>query len=264
MVVAAIRAGHNDDFTDFNLGILSRRFAMVMNRLGIRQVDGLCNVLASGDDVFYNRFLAELIPPTTELFRDPSFWKFLKEEVFPLLLRQFGELRVLQAACGSGEELYSLLILLHLLKIREQVEVACTYCCEQNLSQIRGGGMPVRRRELDENNFHVIEAQGEYEQFVSSENESPIFRQEFLEGVRFFRQTPEFNLQKEGTFQLILCRNQFLYFNPQLGIRNMEVLFRSLVVGGVLALGTKEHLESYQNGSTFTVLNGDESLYRRK
>jgi cheR methyltransferase, SAM binding domain len=264
MVVAAIRLGHGDDFTDFNLGILCRRFAMVMNRLGMRQVDALCDMLSAGDAKFYDRFLAELVPPTTELLRDPTFWKLLKEEILPALLKQFGDLRILQLALGSGEELYSLLIVLHLLEVRERVAISCAYACEQNLALIQRGLLPIRRKDLDENNFHALGTQSPYEAFIKSDHDVVSFRVEYLEGVHFFRLSPEFSLQDEGTFHLILCRNQFLYFNPQLGMRNMAVLFRSLVGGGVVALGTKENLESYQNDSIFTVLNGDESLYRKR
>ena len=264
MVVAAIRVGHGDDFTDFNLGVLSRRFAMVMTRLGVRQVDTLCDILSGGDARFYDRFLAELVPPTTELLRDPTFWKLLKEEILPMLLKQFGELRILQLALGSGEELYSLLIVLHLLEVRDRVSISSVYACEQNLSLVQGGLLSTRRKDLDENNFHALGTQSPYDVFVDSERDIPAFRVEYLQGVRFFRLSPEFSLQKEGVFHLILCRNQFLYFNPQLGIRNMQNLFDSLRGGGVLVLGAKECLDSYQNGSTFTVLNREESIYRKR
>ena len=66
-IIAAIRVGHGDDFSDFNLGVLSRRVAIAMNRLGVRQTEVFCQMLQGGDLLFYKRLLAEITPPTTEL-----------------------------------------------------------------------------------------------------------------------------------------------------------------------------------------------------
>ena len=263
-VIAAIRKGYGDDFTDFNLGILSRRVAMSMNRLGLRQIDRLCQTLQSGDRLFYTRLLAELTPPTTELLRDPSFWLHLRGDVIPKLVARNDKLRILQAAYGTGEELYSLLIVLEELRVRDNVEISCAFLSEETLTQIRTARLPIRRREIDEANFARFEASAPYANYVLNTAEESLFRQELLENVSFIRLSPEYDLPADASFHLILCRNQFLYFNLQLGARNMQVLFDHLLAGGVLVLGTKECLESYQNGSTFTVLNREESIYRKK
>ncbi len=263
-VIASIRNGYGDDFTDFNLGVLSRRVAMAMNRLSMRDLDVLCQTLERGDRIFYKRLLAELTPPTTELLRDPSFWLHLREEIIPQLLPQNDRLRILQAAYGTGEELYSLLITLEELKLRARVEIWCSYLSEDTLVQVKNCAMPLRRREIDEANFERIQAANSYSHYVTETPEAMIFNPDWLNDVHFFRLAPEYKLGADPKFHLILCRNQFLYFNLQLGMRNMQVLFDKLLTRGVLVLGTKESLDSYQNGSTFTVLNQEESIYRKR
>ena len=93
-VIAAIRVGYGDDFTDFNLGVLSRRISMAMNRLGMRQLESFCQALQGGDRILYRRLLAELTPPTTELLRDPSFWRHLRDDVIPPLAEKREKLRI--------------------------------------------------------------------------------------------------------------------------------------------------------------------------
>jgi cheR methyltransferase, SAM binding domain len=263
-IIAAIRVGHGDDFSDFNLGVLSRRVAIAMNRLGVRQTEVFCQMLQGGDLLFYKRLLAEITPPTTELLRDPSFWLHLREDVLPSLNSKNEKLKILQAAYDTGEELYSLLIVLEELKLRADVELTSVYLSEDTLTQIRNCKLPSRRQEVDKANFARFEASVPYEQYISSVADTVQFRRELLADVHFLRLAPVFNLPADPKYHLILCRNQFLYFNPQLGIRNMQNLFDRLRGGGILVLGAKECLDSYQNGSTFTVLNREESIYRKR
>lgn len=263
-VIAAIQQGHGDNFSDFNLGILGRRFALAMSRMGIRQTENLCTVLAGGDEDFYMRFIEELQPPTTELFRDPSFWLHLRDAILRPFAAQQIRVRILQAAFDTGEELYSLLVMLSELGLLNKVSISSVYLSKSVLSRIKSGVLPARRREIDEANYQRLSLTTPYEQYVSCDEETPSFKIEYMQGVTFLRQGPEYQKLSDEKYHLILCRNQFLYFNPQLGTRNMCVLFESLYGGGVIALGTKESLESYQNGSTFTVLNSEESLYRKR
>lgn len=263
-VIAAIRVGYGDDFTDFNLGVLSRRISMAMNRLGMRQIESFCQALQGGDRILYRRLLAELTPPTTELLRDPSFWRHLRDDVIPPLAEKREKLRILQAAYGTGEELYSLLIVLDQLKLREKVEVTCAYLSEDTRLQIQSARLPARRREVDEANLTRFDSSATYSTYVENLHDESIFRPALLDGVTYIRLSPEYDLPLDVRYHLILCRNQFLYFNLQLGARNMQVLFDRLLTGGVLVLGIKEGLDSYQNGSTFTILNREESIYRKK
>ena len=264
-VIAAIRSGHGDDFSDFNLGVLGRRFALAIKKFNIRQLEALEQRLIASDRDFYMDFLAELTPPTTELFRDPSFWVSLRDNILPQLLTHFGNLNILQAAYDTGEELYSLLILLHEAKIRDRVQITTVYLSTNTLSELKAGLLPLRRRELDEANLNRFGALQPYSYYIAEEgNEAPHFREEFLENIEYIRLAPEYSIPATTRYHLILCRNQFLYFNPSLGVRNMNAIVASLFSSGVLVLGTKEFLGSYQNDSTFTVLNREESIYRKK
>ena len=263
-IIAAIHVGHGDDFSDFNLGVLSRRMAMAMNRLGVRQTDVFCQMLQGGEPSFYQRLLAEITPPTTELLRDPSFWFHLREDILPSLISKNEKLKILQAAYDTGEELYSLLIVLEELKLHAKVELTSVYLSTDTQTQICSCKLPFRRQEIDKANFVRFEASAPYEQYVSRvAADTVLFHGELLADVHFIRLDPVFNLPADTRYHLILCRHQFLYFNLQLGIRNMQNLFDRLRTGGVLVLGTKESLDSYQNGSTFTVLNREESIYRK-
>lgn len=264
-VIDLIEKVHGDRFTDFSLAVFSSRFNYAMGFFGFRFIDQFVAALRANEDSFYDRFLDIMIPRTTEMFRDPTFWRELRQQIIPDLLRVHGDrLRIWQACLDSGEELFSLLIVLEELGVRGDCQVYSSYMGERVRERIMRGYLPMSREEVDGANYGRYSRLGSLDKYVTRSSERRIFDTKLLSGVDFKRMQPEFSSWSGAQVHLVLCRNMFLYFTLSLCGRNVQVLSDSLMSGGVLALGVKESLENIPNSATFTLLNGFERIYRRR
>lgn len=262
-VMELVRRRFGDDFSDFSLTIFVRRLGVALEKLGLPNVDALYDMLQHGPREDYDRFLWAVLPNTTELFRDPSFWRYLRDTVLPSLAsREGARFTIWQAALDSGEELFSLLILLEELGY-DECTVYSSYMGTKMLQQSSTGFMPVRATDVDSANFTRCQLHGQFSDYVEERNGHRVFVGKLLPRVQYVQQRPVFSLPPKQEASLVLCRNQLLYFNATLCYRNLEVLAKSLRAGGYLALGVQERLANLQNCSTFTAFNERESIYRR-
>lgn len=262
-VITAIAARWGDDFTDCSLTIFTRRLIEASRTLGIADLDTLLSKIETGPRADYDHFLSLLLPRTTEMHRDPSFWRLLKEELLPMLIRQGEPLVIWQAAFDTGEELFSLLVVLDELDCQD-VTIYSSYMGERMVAAVRTGLLPLRRTDVDSANYHRYNVNGDFSRWLREESNSRFFSSPLLEKVTFIPQQPEFVIPDGLQANLILCRNQLLYFNSSLSHRNVLRLAEALRPGGYLALGVQERLESLSNISTFTLHNERESVYRRR
>lgn len=262
-VMALIRARYGDDFSDFSLTIFVRRLGVALEKLGLSSVKSLLDVLQHGPREAYDRFLWAVLPNTTELFRDPSFWRALRDSVLPAIASREGSgFTIWQAALDSGEELFSLLIILQELGYSD-CTVYSSYLGARMLQQSSSGYLPIHATDIDAANFTRCQLQGQFSDYVKECEGHRVFSSELLSRVRYVPQRPEFTPLPARGVSLVLCRNQLLYFNPTLCYRTLSSLAESMRVGGYLALGVQESLANLQNCSIFTLYNERESIYRR-
>lgn len=262
-VMELLREKYGDDFNDFSLTIFVRRLGVALEKLGLPTAQALRNMLQRGNRSDYDRFLWALLPKTTELFRDPSFWRCLRDRVLPEIAKRAGErFTVWQAALDSGEELFSLLILLQEGGY-EGCTVYCSYLGERMLRQSSSGYLPIRATDIDSANFMRCQLRGQFSDYVREVEGHREFTGAMLPRVRYVSQGPEFIPLETEDVSLVLCRNQLLYFNPKLCSRNLDILSRSLRQGGYLAIGVQERLVNLHNCSNFTLFTEQENIYRR-
>lgn len=260
-VVAQVKLSYGDDLTDLSLPFLQHRLWRMLGRLGMRRSEDLLARLRQGDPVFYADFLQLLWPRTTEMFRDPSFWRLLRDSVIPLLTQSGHPLRVWQAAFDSGEELYSLLILLEELGMADSV-VYSSYMGAHMLRGAESGCLVSGSLKVHEGNYQRFNMEGDIHRYVQESASGEVrFILPSLSAVTFVAQAVGFQSLAEPV-DLILCRNQLLYFASGLSARNVVALASSLVKGGMLGVGIRECLAGSENTAIFTLVNGEERVYR--
>ncbi len=261
-VVAQVKLSYGDDLTELSLTFLLHRLERILDRFNMLSVEMLLTRLRQGDVRFYADFLQLLWPRTTEMFRDPSFWRLLRDGIIPGLQHVGHPLRIWQAAFDSGEELYSLLVLLEELGIAESM-VYSSYMGPHMLLGAQSGRLTAAGMKIDEDNYHRFNLEGDFHRYfeVSAEG-GRRFTLPSLSSVRFVPQGLVFQPLEE-TVELILCRNQLLYFTSALSARDVRLLSSSLARGGVLGVGIRECLADSENTAIFTLVNGEERVYRR-
>ncbi len=207
------------------------------------------------------RLLLDLSINVTAMFRDPGFFLSLRERVVPLL-RTYPFARIWVAGCSTGEEVYSLAILLAEEELAERVRIYATDINEAVLEQARLGVFPLdKMREYTQN---YIRAGGKtaFSEYYVARYDGAQFTRSLVENVVF----AQHNLATDAAFNefhVIVCRNVMIYFDKPLQEHVHRLFHESLVTFGVLALGQKETIRFSPHESSYEVLDEHEKLYRK-
>lgn len=252
------------DFRDYALTSFKRRLEDIIMKNGIKDTDALIYKLQNNTD-FFEVFLKEVTPETTEMFRDPSFWRFLREEIIPDILKGSTKNKIWVAAFDSGEELYSLCILLKELQVLEQFQIFASIFSDETAKKIKAGRIDIKQIEFNEANYERSNCSNKYSDYYSLGNSNSVIVLDtsLIEGVSFLKQNTLFNNPPSG-IKLALFRNQLIYYNQIHQDKALNVIQNSLSPGGYLALGTKESLENTNASNKFTVVNDAEKIYKKK
>lgn len=251
------------DFRDYALTSFKRRLEDIITNNGLKDADGLITKLNNNKD-FFDQFLYEVAPNTTEMFRDPSFWRALHDNVIPEIMRcSTTKPKIWVASFDSGEELYSLAIILKEMGLLDKVQIIANYISEKNLARIKSGRMDVRNIETNEANYERLNGKFKYDTYYKTDSISAILDTSLISEVKFLKQKNVIE-EEPGAIKLVLFRNQMIYQNQLLQDKTIALIANSLVAGGFLSIGIKETLENTNSSNKFTVYNDNEKLYKRK
>ena len=243
------------DFTSYSRASLLRR----VNRLIIiDKFPGFAEFRAylriSPD--YLKRFVEEITVNVTEMFRDPLFYQYIRTNVLPLIAsRPF--MRIWHAGCSTGEEVYSMAILLSEAGLLHKTLIYATDINPAVVEKARNGIFPLAHMKLNSENYIQSGGTNDFSSYYTAQYDSAIFNQELKKKMIFSTH----NLVSDGSFnefQLILCRNVLIYFDKDLQDKVLKLFDGSLEHLGYLALGSKETLK-------FSVINAKyKQLERQK
>jgi chemotaxis protein methyltransferase CheR len=263
-VIKALLDTYGLDFRDYALTSFKRRLEEVITKNGLKDADGLINRLTS-NKAFLEYFLGDIIPETTEMFRDPSLWRALREDIIPDIVKNSSKLKIWVAAFDSGEELYSLCILLKEMNLLDQFQIFASTISEETTKKILSGKLDAKQLEVNEANYERLNGHNRYSDYHSIANSSGsmLIDTSLISGVTFIKQDTLLNNAPSG-IKLVLFRNQLIYFNQILQDKCLNAIHSSLIPGGYLVLGAKETLENTNSNNKFTVVNDAEKIYKKK
>lgn len=255
-----VQTKYGYDFRDYAMSSFKRRMVRLLELKSLT-TDGLLKML-NDQPAFITEFLDEVTVNVTELFRDPSFWRLLRDEIIPAILLNNKEFRILHAGCSSGEEVVSMAILLREMGISNKVSIVATDIDPAILEKAVAAAYPVKNMEVNEKNYIRFQGTGKLADYYREDNGRAVFHKELLRGVNFRR----FDLvtgEPFNKFDLILCRNVMIYFNQALQNEVLKKFHASLFKYGYLAVGTKESLMWCEFANRFICVNEEEKVYRK-
>lgn len=261
-VIKAVLDTYGYDFRDYALTSFKRRLEEIITGNGLRDAEGLIYRIQNSKE-YFDIFLQELTPETTEMFRDPSHWRALRDEVIPDLKRSTNKPKIWVANYDSGEELYSLAILLKETGLLDNVQIFATVISNTVMKKIQIGKIDARQIEVNEANYARIGVGHSFNHYFNQTANGTFFDVKLIENVSFVRLNTLFE-GAPGGLRLALFRNQLIYFNQTHQDKVINTISESLVPGGYLALGSKETLENTNINHKFTVVNEAEKIYRKK
>jgi len=248
------------DFREYAPASLKRRVWRRVQAEHLTTISGLLEKVLH-DPTCMERLLLDLSINVTSMFRDPSFYVAFRNKVVPLL-RTYPFTRIWVAGCSTGEEVYSLAILLTEEDLYARTRVYATDINEVVLDQARGGVFPLDRMRDYTDNYIRSGGSRPFSEYYLAKYEGALFDRELTRNVVW----AQHNLVQDRAFQefnVILCRNVMIYFDRPLQNRVHELFHASLERFGILCLGHKESIRFTEFADCYEELDPQEKLYRR-
>ena len=249
------------DFRDYSQAHLKRRIMNRMSLSGIRTLKGLQERFLS-DPVFATLCLKDFSIKVTEMFRDPSFYVALREKVIPIL-KTYSFIKIWHAGSATGEEVYSMAILLKEENLYERSLLYATDFSQDALEQGKEGIYLNDKVQEYTKNYLASGGKASLSDYYTSHYNRIILRKDLRENIVWANH----NLVTDSVFaevNLILCRNVLIYFNKDLQHKVHSLFLDSLTNGGILCLGKKESLQYSTVFPRFSLLDQHQKIYRKK
>lgn len=260
LLLDAVKTRYGYDFRDYAKASMVRRVRKYMDKTGIHHVSELIPLFLHDSRAFY-QFVRSLSVVVTEMFRDPEVFKVLREEVVPVL-KTYPFVKIWHAGCASGEEVYSMAILLEEEGILDRCQIYATDFNDDALKLAKEGIYPTGNIELYEQNYSLSGGKFQLSDYWVNCYDSIKINSRLVERVTFANH----NLVTDGVFgemNLVMCRNVLIYFNEQLQDRALTLIKDSLCPRGFLCIGRRENLKFSQIRSQLEDVDNALRIYRK-
>jgi chemotaxis protein methyltransferase CheR len=248
------------DFRNYAFSSLRRRLWKQIEEEGLSTVSAL-QTRVLHDPAAMERLLLNLSVNVTSMFRDPSFYKVFRDEVAPML-RTYPYIRIWHAGCSTGEEVYSMAILLSEEGLYERSRIYATDINQSVLAVARSGIFPLEKMQEYTQNYLRAGGTRSFSEYYTAAYDGALFTPVLRERVLF----AQHNLVTDRSFaefNVIICRNVMIYFDRPLQDRVHTLFYESLPMYGLLALGSKESLRLSPHEARYEVLHPREKIYRK-
>ncbi len=248
------------DFRDYSLPSMRRRIWKRIYAEGLSTVSGLIEKILH-DSSCMERLLLDLSINTTAMFRDPTFYLAFRQKVVPML-RTYPFVRLWHAGCSTGEEVYSMAMLLQEEGLYERCRIYATDINEAVLQKAKTGIFPISSMQENTANYMAAGGKGTFSQYYTARYDHAIFRPSLRENVVF----AQHNLVTDSSFNhfnVIFCRNVLIYFNNVLQDRVQRLFLDSMEMFGILGLGKKESVRFTSVADNYEEIDAEEKIYRR-
>lgn len=260
LLIHSVASEQGYDFSNYAKPSFQRRIVRFYSLFNISNVNELIYKL-NESPVFFQVFLENISVSVTEMYRDPGFYKTLVQDVFPAL-STYPLIRIWHAGCATGEEVYSLCIL---LKEAGLLSKSLLYATDINPAVIRQaskGAFPLQLMKGYSQNYIQAGGQEEFSKYYNAKYNHAMMDRSLSERIIFSTH----NLVSDASFnsfQLILCRNTLIYFNKDLQNSVLQLFDDSLDTLSFLALGTKETLNYSAISDKFQEVSKKYKIYKK-
>jgi chemotaxis protein methyltransferase CheR len=210
---------------------------------------------------YADRLLGDFSIKVTEMFRDPGFFQAFRSQVVPLL-RGLPEIRIWHAGCATGEEVYSMSILLEEEGLAHKAKLYATDMNEAVIETAKRGAYPLKQMQMFTKNYLDAGGARSFSEYYTTDHQFAYFQPSLRENVMF----AQHNLVTDRSFNefhVIICRNVLIYFDSELQNRVHDLFYNSLSQGGFLGLGSKESIVLLQKTGVYEDFVSLERIYRK-
>ena len=260
LLIEAIYLKYSYDFRDYSGASIKRRVHHALGQFECKTISALQERVLHDPGAFM-QLLQLLTIPVSEMFRDPTHFLAIREEVVPLL-RTYPSIKIWIAGCSTGEEVYSMAILLREEGLLDRTLIYATDINPRSLEKAKQGIFSLENIRGYTQNYLKAGGQREFSEYYTAAYDYAIFDKSLRENVTF----ADHSLATDSVFSethLISCRNVLIYFNKTLQNRAFGLFHDSLCHRGFLMLGSKETLDFSDYSKQFTPVLKQERIYRK-
>lgn len=260
-ILTDVLALHGYDFTSYSHASIRRRLARLISYDGFETFDAFRTRLRD-DKSYFKRFLEQITVNATEMFRDVSFYQVLRTQVLPTFATA-QPVRIWHAGCSTGEEVYSMAIMLEEAGLLNESELYATDINPAVLDSVRAGMFPLVHMKQHGDNYHQSGGTADLSSYYTVEGDAV----RFLPSLGRNTIVTHHNLVSDkpyGKWHLIMCRNVLIYFERPLQERVLKIFYDSLKPGGFLALGSKETIRFSGVEKYFEQVKEGEKIWRKR
>lgn len=261
LLIDAIRLKYGYDFSQYAEASLARRIKKGLTESGLHKISEMIPHILY-DKSFFNRFVLNFSVNVTEMFRDPEFYRVLREKVVPYL-KTYPFIKIWSAGIATGEEVYSLAILLKEEGLYEKSLIYATDFNDKVLEIARNGIYPAGEIRENTQNYQRAGGKESFGNYYHADYNSAIMLKSLKENIVFANH----NLVTDevfGEMNLIFCRNVLIYFNKELQNRVLNLFSNSLCSNGFLCLGVKETIDFSEIADSFVPFSKKQKIYQKK
>ncbi len=261
LLLEAVYQRYGYDFRNYARGSITRRLRQHLPKANVTTISDLIPKIMHQESAFHN-LAFELSIPVTEMFRDPSFYRGVREHVIPFL-KTFPFINVWHAGCATGEEVYSMAILLQEEGLYERAQIYATDFNDEALQKAQERIYPLEKIQEYSANYQAAGGKKALSDYYQTQYEAVLLDASLQKRITFANH----NLVTDSVFaemHLILCRNVLIYFDRTLQARVLSLFRDSLCHQGFLCLGNKETLRFSEIADDFVEIVQRERIYQHK
>lgn len=261
LLLDGVRRVYGMDFTQYAEASLRRRLRLWLASSGYRTFSEAQGVLLR-ERACLASLVQGITVNVTEMFRDPRFFLALREQVIPYL-KTYPFVKIWHAGCATGEEAYSMAILLHEAGMQGRYRLYATDLNEHVLELAREGIYPLKSMQAFTRNYQASGGTGSFADHYTAHYDRALLHAGLRENLVFAHH----NLMTDtdiGDMHLVLCRNVMIYFKPELKERCVKLFDNCLHAGGFLCLGVKESLNGRAQADAYERFGGAQGIYRKR
>jgi len=261
LFLEAIYLKYGYDFRNYSKASIKRRIEQRLGRSNLPNISTMQHKILY-DKKFFETMFLDLSINVTEMFRDPLFYKALRKTVLPIL-KTYPYIKIWHAGCSTGEEVYSMAILLKEEGLLDKALLYATDVNEKVLKKAKEGIYPLDKIKDFTTNYQMSGGKTSFADYYVAKYDAAIMDKSLKENVVF----SQHNLVTDGVFgemHLIICRNVLIYFNKELQNSVISLFNESLIRKGLLCLGSKESLRFSNHVDNFSELVAKQKIYQKK
>ncbi|MDI1304762.1 protein-glutamate O-methyltransferase CheR [Flavobacterium sp. AED] len=261
LLLEAIYRKYGYDFRQYSQAHIRRR---IMNRMSFSGLEDISQMQSKvlKDETFASELLQDLSITVTEMFRDPAFYRSLREKVIPIL-KTYPFIKIWHAGCATGEEAYSMAIILQEEGLYDRTTIYATDFNQIALNRAKDGIFSNKMIKEYTTNYQLSGGKEFFSSYYTSNYDNVIMNQSLKKNIVWANH----NLVTDSVFaevHLILCRNVLIYFDKNLQNKVQTLFYNSIINGGVLCLGSKESLRFTDLHEEYIELDTKQRIFKKK